>query len=229
MIYHNVLSTLLCLAKVWHKMSNVVGRTTLSTTVMADIQPMSLPMQFHHTEHPPQCIAWFMRGSSLCSSVCDSWYLPVYSVLWHCQLHNSNGIQHLNMATLTHLMLSCSLSLTLTHRMYLECCYASVGTSYGPVSVCLSQVGSFIKMAEWIEQVFGKDASFHLSYTVKRNSGISKNNICTSLCNFIPNSGLRKFCFSILTIKTCYQLSSTRWALKYTVVGLLRWQYYELR
>jgi len=64
MIYHNVLSTLLCLAKVWHKMSNVVGRTTLSTTVMADIQPMSLPMQFHHTEHPPLCIAWFMRGSS---------------------------------------------------------------------------------------------------------------------------------------------------------------------
>ena len=155
------------------KMSNVVSRTKLSTTVMADIQPMSLPTQFHHTEHPPLCIAWFMRGSSLCNSVCDSWYLPVYSVLWHCQLHNSNGIQHLDMATLTHLMLSCSLSLTLTHTMYLECCYASVGTSYGPVSVCLSQVRSFIKMAEWIEQLFGKDASFHLFYTVLKEIQVS--------------------------------------------------------
>jgi len=57
--------------------------------------------------------------------------------------------------------------------MYLECCYASVDTSYGPVSVCLSQVGSFIKMAEWIEQVFGKDASFHLSYTVLKEIQVS--------------------------------------------------------
>jgi len=41
-------------------------------------------------------------------------------------------------------------------------CYASTGTSYGPVSVCLSQVYCNGR----IELVFGMGASFDLSYAV---------------------------------------------------------------
>jgi len=53
--------------------------------------------------------------------------------------------------------------------------YAGVGTSYGPVSVCLcpSQVGSSVETNERIELVYGMGASFRLSYTVlKGYSGI---------------------------------------------------------
>jgi len=57
--------------------------------------------------------------------------------------------------------------------------YASEGTSYGSVSVCLSASVTSrysIETAEWIELAFGLVASFHLSYAVlKGNSGISKN------------------------------------------------------
>jgi len=49
--------------------------------------------------------------------------------------------------------------------------YASAGTSYGPVSVCLSLClsvtsRSSIQTAERIELVFGMGASFDLSYSV---------------------------------------------------------------
>jgi len=55
------------------------------------------------------------------------------------------------------------------------------GLSCGPVSVCLSVClsvtsQSSIETTERIELIFGKETSFHLSYTVlKRNSRISKN------------------------------------------------------
>ena len=51
------------------------------------------------------------------------------------------------------------------------------GLSCGPVSVCLSVTSqSSIETTERIELIFGKETSFHLSYTVlKRKSRISKN------------------------------------------------------
>jgi len=65
-------------------------------------------------------------------------------------------------------------------------------------------------MVERIDLVFGMGAFFHLSYTVlKGNSGISKNK-GTSLWNFVPNCGLRKLCFGIAIVETCYRLISSK-------------------
>ena len=67
--------------------------------------------------------------------------------------------------------------------------YAGAGTSYVPVSVCLSVSVSVtsrgsVETAERIELVYGMGAPFRLSYTVlKGNSGISKNK-GTFLWNF---------------------------------------------
>jgi len=103
--------------------------------------------------------------------------------------------------------------------------YASAGTS----CVCLSVTSrSCIEMAEWIELVLGTGASFHLSYTVlKGNSGIFRNK-GTSLWNFVPNSGLRKFCFGISIVEMCYWLCSMKMdahsMINWTVVGQLSWQ-----
>jgi len=54
--------------------------------------------------------------------------------------------------------------------------YASAGTSYGYVSVCLSVTSRCsIELAEPVELVFGTGAFFHLSCTaLKGNSGISR-------------------------------------------------------
>jgi len=88
------------------------------------------------------------------------------------------------------------------------------------VYVCLplTSRGS-IEAAERIELVFGKGASFHPSCTVLTgNSVISKTN-GTSLWNFVPNSGLGKFCFGISIVETCYQLSSR----KVDAQGVINW------
>jgi len=69
---------------------------------------------------------------------------------------------------------------------------------------------SSIETTERIELVFDTGASIHPSYTVLTgNSAISKNK-GTSLWNFVPNSGLRKFYFGISIVETCYQLSSRK-------------------
>ena len=58
---------------------------------------------------------------------------------------------------------------------------------------------SSIETDERIELIFGKGASFHLSYTVlKENSGNSKNK-GTFLWNFVPN-------FGISIVETCHRL-----------------------
>jgi len=79
---------------------------------------------------------------------------------------------------------------------------------------------------------FGKGAFFDLSYTVlKVNSGILENKGTkgTFLWNFVPNSGLRKFCFGISIVEACYRLSLTKVdaqsMINWTVVGQLSWQY----
>ena len=69
-------------------------------------------------------------------------------------------------------------------------------TWYGPLSVCLCL------SVEQVELVSGMGASFHLSYTVlKGNSGIAKDK-GTSLWNFAPNSGPRKFRFGVSIVET---------------------------
>jgi len=106
--------------------------------------------------------------------------------------------------------------------------YASMGTSYGPVSVCLFvKSQSSIETVERIKLVFGMRASFHTSYTVlKGNLGISKNK-GTSFWNFGPNS--HKFCFGILILETCYRLSLRKMdaqsMINGTVVSQLSLQY----
>ena len=68
-------------------------------------------------------------------------------------------------------------------------------------------------------------AFFHLSNNAsKGNSGISKNK-GASLSKSVPNSRLRKFCFSISIGEMCYQLSSrqvdSRSVINWTVVDQL--------
>jgi len=68
--------------------------------------------------------------------------------------------------------------------------------------------------AERIELGFGVGVFYYLSYTVlKGNSGISKNQ-GISVWNFVPNSGLTKFCHSILIVETGIDLALESWTLR---------------
>jgi len=106
--------------------------------------------------------------------------------------------------------------------------------SYGPVCLSLWVRLSFtswssVEVAGWIQLVFGVGASLCISCTVlKENLAISKNK-GTSLGNFVPNSGLRKFHFGISVVKTCCQLGSTKVdaqsVINWTVIGQLSLQY----
>jgi len=108
-------------------------------------------------------------------------------------------------------------------------CYASAVLAMG-LCLCPSvRHKSVFYRNGWTNRaVFGTWASFHPSYTVlKGNSVISKNK-GTSLWNFVLNSGLRKFCYDISIVETCYQLSSrivdAHSVIDWTVVGQLsRW------
>ena len=107
---------------------------------------------------------------------------------------------------------------------------ASAGTSYGPVSVCLSQVAVLSKRtgaSGWI--FFGKGASIVLFYAALReNSGLSESK-GTSLWNFVLHSGIRKFHHNTPIVETCYQLSSATVdalrVINWTIVGQLSWNY----
>jgi len=81
------------------------------------------------------------------------------------------------------------------------------------LSVCLClpvcHNSEFYRNVGRIELVSGMGASFHPSYTVLKKSGISRNK-GTCLRNFVPNSRLTKFCFSISIVETCYRLSSRK-------------------
>ena len=94
------------------------------------------------------------------------------------------------------------------------------------LSVCLSVSSRCsVETHERMELVFGVESTFHLSYAVcKGNSGISKS-VGTSLWNFVPNSGLRKFCHGILIAGMCCRLSLTmvdaQSVINWTVVGQL--------
>ena len=49
------------------------------------------------------------------------------------------------------------------------------------------------------------------------------------MCNFVPHSGLRKICFGVSIVETCYQLSSRKAdaqsVINWAVVGQLSQQY----
>jgi len=74
-------------------------------------------------------------------------------------------------------------------------------------SVYLSQVGVLWKRLDESSSII---AFFRLSYTVLKGKwGIFKNK-GTSLWNFVPNFGLREFCFGISIVETCCRFSSTK-------------------
>ena len=111
--------------------------------------------------------------------------------------------------------------------------YVSAGTSYGPVSVCLSV---YVRLSQLhkskltgkgkrIELIFGVRTFFRRFYTpLKGNYGISKNK-GTSLRNCVPNSDFLQFRFGVSIVETCYRLSSTKMdaqsVINWTVVGQL--------
>ena len=68
-------------------------------------------------------------------------------------------------------------------------------------------------------------ASFNPSHTVLKGNSDKSKNKCTSIWNFVPNSGLRKFCFGISIVKTGYQLYSRKMdvhsVMNWTVVSQL--------
>jgi len=76
---------------------------------------------------------------------------------------------------------------------------------------------------------FGMAASFHLSYTMlKGNLGISKIMVLPSGRNFVQNSRLKKFCFSLWrSSKRVINVARERWMLQinWTVVDQLSRQY----
>ena len=88
--------------------------------------------------------------------------------------------------------------------------YASAGTSYGPVSVCLSvclsvylsQVGVLSKRIDR-SSCFSQGSFFEPSYIVLCGKFEYLQNECTFLGNSIPNFGLRKFCHSTSVVGTC--------------------------
>ena len=94
---------------------------------------------------------------------------------------------------------------------------ASAGTIAMAVCLCLSvSVTSrcSIELDGRIDPVFDIQASCDQSYTVLYgNSDIHKNK-GTSVWNFVPNSGLRKLCFSISIAKRVTNLARQRWTLK---------------
>jgi len=107
--------------------------------------------------------------------------------------------------------------------------YASASTSYGPVSlcVCLSQVGVLLKrLGEW-GWFLARELSQPILHCVIRKFGYLHNK-GTSLRNFAPISGLRKFRHGIPIVETCYQPSSRRVdaqsVINRTVVDQLSWQ-----
>ena len=87
--------------------------------------------------------------------------------------------------------------------------WRSAGAVYA-MTLCLSvsvTSRSSAKTAQWIELIFGTEASFEISYTVlKENSGNSKKGTSfNSLRDFVPNSGLRKFRHRKSVVARCCQ------------------------
>jgi len=93
------------------------------------------------------------------------------------------------------------------------------------VCLCLSQVGVLSKQLNKSSWSMVRELPSSYPTQLQGNSGIFKNK-GTSLWNFVPNSGLRKFCFRISIVKTWYRLRSTKVdaqsTINWTVVGQLK-------
>jgi len=106
--------------------------------------------------------------------------------------------------------------------------YASAGTSYGPVivcpSVCLSQVGV---LSKGMDRLIWFLACGFLSISLTLSVRYTSKNKGTSLLNFAPNSGLRKFRHGISIVEMCYRLilrkMDAQSVKNWTVVGQLSW------
>ena len=94
--------------------------------------------------------------------------------------------------------------------------YASAGTSYGPVSVCLcpslsATSRSFIEQTGRIELVNGTEASFDVSYAVLYGNSVrTSKNKRISLWNFARNSELLKFHHERSIVEMYCQLCLTK-------------------
>jgi len=102
---------------------------------------------------------------------------------------------------------------------------ARTGTNHGLVSVCLclSQLGVLSKRLNKSSWFCHGSFLPPILHCANRKFGYLQKD--TSLWNFVPNSGLRKFCFGISIVKTCYQLSSrnvdAQGVINWTIVGHL--------
>jgi len=102
---------------------------------------------------------------------------------------------------------------------------ARVRSSYGPVSVWLSQVGVLTKGTNLlINVIFGTDDSFDQSHTVLRKFRSHKNK-CTSLRKFFRNSGVQKFRHVISIVELSSRKVDAQSVINWTAVGQLSWQY----
>jgi len=93
--------------------------------------------------------------------------------------------------------------------------------------LCLSVTNRCsVETVERIDLRFGVGDSSHPSHTVHYGNSCASENTGTSLWDFVPNSGLQKFCFGISIVETCRQLSSTnedaQRVISWTVVGQLQ-------
>jgi len=95
--------------------------------------------------------------------------------------------------------------------------YASAGTSYGPVSVCVCLCHKSV-LLKWLDGLSWflawrlLSASPTLRYK-EINSDVYKNK-GISFCNFFLNYGLRKFRHGISIVERAINLARERWTLR---------------
>ena len=117
----------------------------------------------------------------------------------------------------------CVRGMHVSFRCFYRAMLSICGTSHGPVSVHPSQVGVLSKRIN--ESSWFLAWELHSTYPTLCYTEIhvpSKIRV-TSLWNFAPNSGLRKFRHGISIVEACYQLSSRKMDAQrtQTVVGQL--------
>ena len=89
-------------------------------------------------------------------------------------------------------------------------CYASAVLAMG-LCLCLSQVGVLLKQLNESGWFLARELhSTYLTLCYKEIHVPLKIRVLTSLWNFAPNSGLRKFRNGISIVEACYQLSSRK-------------------
>ena len=97
------------------------------------------------------------------------------------------------------------------------------------VRVCLSQVGVLSKGMNGLICFLARGLLSTSPVLWFKEICVSTKIRVLTIRNFVPKSGLRKFCFSRSVVETCYRLSSTKVdaqsVINWTVVDQLSWQY----